>query len=114
MPEHDPFESFKTTMDASDLHPLPASEVRRRGDRLRRRNTAMAAVGGTAAALVAVGVPVALVQGGGDDDAAPTPIANQPTTQVTTQVVAWRTEVPADFPLVQGLHEENKIGRAHV
>jgi hypothetical protein len=52
-------------------------------------------------------VPVALVQGGGDDDAAPPPIATQPTTQVTTQVVAWRTEVPADFPLVQGLPEEN-------
>lgn len=102
MPEHDPFESFKTTMDASDLHPLPASEVRRRGDRLRRRNTALAAVGGTAAALVAIGVPVALTQGG-DDTRDSLPVANDP----SSQVVAWRTEVPADFPLVQGLPEEN-------
>ena len=108
MPEHDPFESFKTMATGpTDLHPLPASEVRRRGDRLRRRNTALAAVGGTAAALVAVGVPVALVQGGGDDDAAPPPIATQPTTGTGAQVVDWRTEVPADFPLVQGLPEEN-------
>jgi hypothetical protein len=102
MPEHDPFESFKTTMDASDLHPLPASEVRRRGDRLRRRNTALAAVGGTAAALVAVGVPVALVQGGGDDDAAPPPIANDPTSQIV-----WRSDIPRDFPLTSGMPRTN-------
>lgn len=112
MPEHDPFESFKTAMHTdTDLRPLPASEVRRRGDRLRRRNTALAAVGGTAAALVAVGVPVALVQGGGDDDAAPPPIATQPTTRPGNEAVDWRTEVPAGFPITEGLPGPDAGGR---
>ena len=65
MPENDLFESF-TTMTQTDLHPLPASEVRRRGDRLRRRNTALAVAGGTVAAMTAIGVPVALSQDGTD------------------------------------------------
>lgn len=103
MPENDPFESFKT-MNTTDLHPLPASEVRRRGDRLRRRNTALAAVGGTAAALVAIGVPVALSQGGQDTESDPGLYATE---GPSTETVAWRTEIPQDFPMLSGMPEEN-------
>ena len=45
------------------MNPLPASEVRRRGDRMRRRNTALATVGGVVAAAVFIGTPVALMSG---------------------------------------------------
>lgn len=103
MPDHDPFENFKTTMNtgmSTDLHPLPASEVRRRGDRLRRRNTALAAVGGTAAALVAIGVPVALSQSGPETESDPGLYATQGT---DPEAVQWRTEIPADFPILFGM-----------
>lgn len=106
MPENDPFESFKTTMstDTTGLRPLPASEVRRRGDRLRRRNTALAVAGGTVAAMTAIGVPVALNQSGPDAESDPGLYA---TDGPSTDAVAWRTDVPADFPMLSGMPEEN-------
>ncbi|WP_205471421.1 hypothetical protein [Nocardioides sp. SYSU D00038] len=73
--------------------PMPASEVRRRGDRLRRRNTTLAVVGGVLAATVAVATPLAVLGGGGSDsrlDPAPPP------------GLTWRSEVPPDFPLQGG------------
>jgi hypothetical protein len=45
---------------------MPAAEVRRRGDRLRRRNAALV-VGGAALAVALVAIPIAVVAG--DDDA---------------------------------------------
>lgn len=104
MSDHDPFETFKATM-STDLHPLPAHEVRRRGDRLRRRNTALAVAGGTVAALVAVGVPVALTQGG-EDTRDSLPVATAPSSQV-----AWRTVVPDDFPITEGFPSPDAGGR---
>lgn len=102
MSDHDPFETFKATMSANDtLHPLPATEVRRRGDRLRRRNTALAVAGGTVAAMTAVGVPLALTQGGGGD-APPPPIA---TDGPSPDSVTWRSEVPERFPITDGFPE---------
>lgn len=99
MSDHDPFETFKATM-STDLHPLPAHEVRRRGDRLRRRNTALAVAGGTVAALVAVGVPVALTQTGGSTDGDSGLLATQAPFE-------WRTDVPEDFPMLSGMPEVN-------
>ncbi len=104
MPENDLFESF-TTMSQTDLHPLPATEVRRRGDRLRRRNTALAVAGGTVAAMTAIGVPVALSQDGGSDRDS-LPIA---TDGPSTDAVAWRTTVPAGFPLTDGMPDTNVL-----
>jgi len=83
------------------VNPLPASEVRRRGDRMRRRNTVLATVGGVVAAAVFIGTPAAIVvanQSDGDDNP---PVAQQ-TTSSPSPDVAWVQEVPADFPLGDG------------
>ena len=87
------------------VNPLPASEVRRRGDRMRRRNTVLATVGGVAAAAVFIGTPVAVVASqDGDDDAQP--VAPSATSQSPPEV-AWVQEVPEDFPLTDGFPETN-------
>lgn len=78
------------------MHPLPAAEVRRRGDRLRRRNVALSTVGGVAAVLTAIAVPVGIAQSGSADrEVQPAP----PT-------VEWLQEAPAGFPLDAGLTGE--------
>ncbi|MDN4162396.1 hypothetical protein [Nocardioides abyssi] len=90
----DPIEDlqhFRT--DGTTVNPLPASEVRRRGDRMRRRNTAVATVGGVAAALVAVGVPFGIAQSGGGDG---------PDTSPAPPSVSWLQEAPEGFPLDAG------------
>ena len=104
MPEHDPFESLRATMNtpSSDLHPLPATEVRRRGDRLRRRNTALAVAGGTVAAMTAIGVPVALSQAGPADGDSGLVATDGP----SEGAFQWRTDVPEDFPLTDGFPVE--------
>lgn len=101
MSEHDLFESLRT-MTTTDLAPPPVSEVRRRGDRLRRRNTALAVVGASVAAAVAVGVPIALTQGGGTDDSLP--IANDP----SAAAPSWRTSIPEAFPLTTRMPRTNE------
>lgn len=100
MPEHNPFESFKTTMSTATTTPLPAAEVRRRGNRLRRRNTALAIAGGTVAAMTAIGAPVALSQIGGGTKSDPGLYATHGT---DPQAVEWRTQIPQDFPLAEGM-----------
>lgn len=62
----DLFADFKNEGDP--VNPLPASEVRRRGDRMRRRNNTLAAVGGVAAAMVVITTPLAVVANQGADD----------------------------------------------
>lgn len=106
MPDQDPFESFKAAM-TTDLRPLPAPEVRRRGDRLRRRNTALAVAGGTIAAVAAIGVPVALLQGGPTDGDSGLLATQGP----DTDAVAWRTDVPEDFPVTGGFPGPEAGGR---
>ena len=90
-----PDQLFDTLTDDLAVRPLPAAEVRRRGDRRRRRQRAAAGIAGLAAvAAVIVGVGVA-VDGRGADrmvPAAPTPT---PSVALTT--------VPADFLLTRGM-----------
>jgi hypothetical protein len=75
---------------------------------MRRRNTALATVGGVVAAAVFIGTPVALLSGNNDrDDIDPAP---QPTPTVTEDAQPdWLTEIPAEFPLTQGMTDGGEL-----
>lgn len=75
--------------------PLPPAEVRRRGNRIRRRNNALATVGGIAV-VAAIVAPIAVLASHGRTGSAPQPAAPSPS-------VTWVQQVPADFPLGDGL-----------
>lgn len=107
MPDHDPLESLDNFPEGLHVNALPASEVRRRGDRMRRRNTALATVGGVVAAAVFIGTPVALMSGNDDDIVQPAPPAPTQTDGPTDG--KWLTEIPADFPLADGFPETNGL-----
>ncbi|KAA1427256.1 hypothetical protein [Nocardioides antri] len=88
----DPIEKLTRLGDAMEgaPMPLPASEIRARGDRIRRRRHIVVA-GASAAVVAAVAVPVvALTIGGGSDDKpelAPSPTISDPvaTAPLTTE-----------------------------
>ena len=89
------------------MNPLSASEVRRRGTRLRRRNTALATIGVAAVAVIAM--PLGLSAAGGDRSAPEPGPATQSPTRTSEPVVTtdWRQEVPATFPLAEGFPTTN-------
>ena len=106
MPDNDPLESLDNFPEGLHVNALPASEVRRRGDRMRRRKTALATVGGVVAAAVFIGTPVALLaDNDGKDDVQPAP---SPSISENAQP-GWLTEIPADFPLADGFPETNGL-----
>lgn len=88
----DPIEELENfTVPGPPMNPLPAAEVRRRGNRIRRRNNVLAGAAAVAV-LAAVVTPVALLAGDHQDrDVQPAP------------AVSWQQEVPDDFPLATGL-----------
>jgi hypothetical protein len=91
----DPIEDLQNFHpEGLDVNPLPASEVRRRGDRRRHRNNALAAIGALAAVAV-IATPLAVAARG--DHAAPMP-ANPPSPNRTVQT-AWLRTIPGDFDL---------------
>lgn len=98
-------ESFHA--EAIPVTPLDPAEVRRRGDRMRRRRNAGAALAGVAAIAV-VAVPLALSTGGDtrSQDLGP---AGDPSKIVTTDGPArpYVTEIPAGFPLTKGYPATN-------
>lgn len=90
--------------------PLPADEVRRRGDRMRRRRALAAVTGGTLAVALVLGGGLAL--GGGlstGSTPAPVPPASQAPSESTepsptpTPDVDWLTSIPTGFPLAHDL-----------
>jgi hypothetical protein len=109
MPDNDPLDPLDNFAEGLHVNSLPASEVRRRGDRMRRRNTALATVGGVVAAAVFIGTPVALLAGDDDkgtvDPADPSPSV----TEDSPPRPAWLTEIPAGFPLTDGFPETNGL-----
>ena len=108
MPDNDPLESLDNFPEGLHVDSLPASEVRRRGDRMRRRNTALATVGGVVAAAVFIGTPVALMSGNDKDTVDPAPSPPTPTVTEDGQP-GWLTEIPAEFPLADGFPETNGL-----
>jgi len=107
----DPIEQLQSlTQQGVDVTPLPPSEVRRRGDRLRRRNQALAAVGGVAA-IALIATPIALLAGGREQALPP---ADTPTPTVTetatTAPGSWRVTIPSGFPLAEGWPEPTETG----
>ncbi|HEY0891014.1 MAG TPA: hypothetical protein VGE38_15520 [Nocardioides sp.] len=95
------FEGFTDHMSAPT--PLPPSEVRRRGDRRRRRTQVAVGVAGVAAAAAVI-TPV-LALSGGSDPARNAPIATEgPSTPA--RVV---TTIADDFPLDAGMGGESGV-----
>jgi hypothetical protein len=84
----DPIEELENfTVPGPPMDPLPAAEVRRRGNRIRRRNTALAGAAAVAV-LAAIVTPVALLAGDGQDDS----VQPAPATD-------WLQRVPEGFAL---------------
>lgn len=100
----DPFEELENfTTPGLPMEPLPAAEVRRRGTRMRRRNTALATVG-VVAAVAVIATPLAMAATGTNTgERGPGP-ANTP----TATPVTWVTTIPGDFPLTSGLPRTNE------
>lgn len=82
------------------VNPLAPDEVRRRGDRMRRRRNAAGVVAGVAAVAL-IATPIALVTGGNGDDSSPQPAPPGPTVTETPSQPAVTT-IPAEFPLTVG------------
>ena len=101
MPE--PFDTLTRLAEDGGAPGLPPAEVRRRGDRLRRRRTALQAVVATAAIAVVVGAGATLT-GGSDRRGDPAP-ATQPTR--TGQAAPT---IPAGIALAQGLPDPGGDG----
>ena len=90
----DPIEELENfTSPGLSMTPMTASEVRRRGTRMRRRNIALATAGGVAAVAV-IATPIAVLAGNqGSSKPEPAPAPD----------VTWIQEVPQDFDLTAGL-----------
>lgn len=84
----DPIEELTNFDPGPSMKPLTPGEVRHQGDRLRRRNTVLTAVG-AAVAVAAVVAPVALI---GDGDSHPQPAPAPPS--LSGQVLLTQDEVP--------------------
>ncbi|MDQ4052849.1 MAG: hypothetical protein M3237_09125 [Actinomycetota bacterium] len=84
------------------MSPLPPSDVRRQGDRLRRRHTALAGIG-AALAVALIATPIAVLSAGDDGDAGPDP-APPP-----SYGVDWRQSIPDGFPLDEGMTADINI-----
>lgn len=105
----DPIEDLENfTTGGLNVNPLPASEVRRRGDRRRRRTNALATVG-SVAAVALIAVPLAVAANGSGRTAPDPGLANSPsaTTTASPVEVGWLQQIPASFPLTEGLPATN-------
>ena len=83
-----------------EVNPLPASQVRRSGDRMRRRNNLLAAAGAVAAVAV-IATPMALVTAD-RDDTAPPPVLTEGPSPTDAAEQTWVTTIPQRFPLTAG------------
>jgi hypothetical protein len=103
----DPLDDLRNLAGDLTPRPLPAEEVRRRGERMRRRRTFSQAVGAAAAVAVVASGGVLLTGSlssapvsPGPTERSPSPTPS-PTTEAPQQ--AWLTSIPDGFPLDLGL-----------
>ncbi|WP_432476850.1 hypothetical protein [Nocardioides sp. GXQ0305] len=96
MPEQTPLDLFDP--GAVEVTPLPAAEVRRRGDRRRRRRAAAVSLGAAAAVAVVAVAGTGLV----DQGRRSAPPAGSPSSPPQS-ADEWRTDIPSGFPLERGL-----------
>ena len=91
-----------------NVNPLPPSEVRRLGDRMRRRNAAFAAVG-AAAAIAVIVTPLAVFAGGRDHAEPPVDqpigVRRSPSPRRNHRQSPVAAAIPDDFPIAAGLGE---------
>lgn len=88
-------ENFGT--EGTPMNPLPPSEVRRRGDRLRRRRNALTATGSALAVAVIAGGGI-WFSGSMDQAEEPGPATGRPS-ESTSQSAEQPAEIPDDFPI---------------
>ena len=86
----DELENF--SLPGTPMNPLPAAEVRRRGNRIRRRNNALATAGGLAVVAI-IATPFALAAGGS------TQSDQQPIGPATQPPNGWTQTIPAGFDI---------------
>jgi len=100
----DPIDELSNFEPGVPVNPMPAAEVRRRGDRLRRRNAALV-VGGAALAVALVAIPIA-VFAGGNDAGKPQPVGPG----LSDKVLLTTDEVPARERLTEWRESEEQEG----
>lgn len=107
----DPHERLSRFDPGPAMHPLPPADVRRRGDRLRRRNQALAGVG-AALAVVLIATPIAVFgsRDGRDADPAPAPPPAPPDSSESVAPPTDTLDIPTDFPLAAGWPERAEPG----
>jgi hypothetical protein len=101
MPDLHDLDTFDQGMPPMDV--LPPSEIRRRGDRVRRRRTALVATGGVLAVALAIGIP-AVARSGHDDghDIQPAPSPSPTATTVPSAPSNGWLQSVFDFPIDSG------------
>jgi len=105
-PTRDPIHQLENFTEGLTVNPLSPSEVRRRGDRLRRRNSALVAVAAVAVVAV-VATPLAL-WADGDNRVEQGPATNSPSVSDSATPTDGATQapqvhdIPDDFPLAAG------------
>ncbi|HSX69169.1 hypothetical protein [Nocardioides sp.] len=101
MPDRDPLQQLASFGTGGPVDPLPATEVRRLGDRRRARRTAVASVTGVAAVLAVV-VPAGLYAARDGSGGAVPP---------GTSTSAGPATIPADFPLDREAYDFGENGQ---
>ncbi|MXG92104.1 hypothetical protein [Nocardioides flavescens] len=93
----------------STVHRMSPAQVRRRGDRIRRRRTAGIAAGGVLVAALAVGAPIAALTGPGDDRGSMV-ATDVPSATPTAPPDGWAQAIPAEFPITDGMPTSTTVG----
>lgn len=99
----DPLDELKNLSTRGLAPKLPPAEVRRRGDRMRRRRTALQAVG-AAAAVAVIASGGAFVTGSLTTTEPPVgPATSTSPSASASAAPAVQSEIPEDFPIAEGI-----------